>query len=400
MMREDPGGQGPGAAVGSGKAAKGDPADRAPPGGRGQISPSSTTPMSDPRPQTAYQRWELASLAQEPGHKVIDEAAAAAAAAEQLARELRSARETGLQQAPARRLIYIPTACMAIAGHGWTKRIRCVPTSARAGRRVAAEGHLRRFGRRTGCQPAAGRASMIRPSRLPLARLHKGDPVLVAEDDVFTNHIHADDLARLLALALFRGKPNRAYNATDDSQLRMGEYFDLVADAVGLPRPPRCPGPISSLLPLISRLGLPRTRCAPGPPWGRACRRRPASWGAALTSLSSVTVSFRTSSVNLAGGWGSRRRAPPSPARSSTRGGAEVSTAEPGRAPPAAASGSAPPAPPATSARVGSCTPSPRLVREGLGCEHAPLNAEAQLGGSWSGSPGRPRPRASARSGT
>lgn len=54
--------------------------------------------MSDHRPQTAYQRWELASLAQEPGHKVVDEAAAAAAAAEQLARELRSARETGLQQ--------------------------------------------------------------------------------------------------------------------------------------------------------------------------------------------------------------------------------------------------------------------------------------------------------------
>jgi nucleoside-diphosphate-sugar epimerase len=77
--------------------------------------------------------------------------------------------------------------------------------------------------------------------RLPLARLHKGEPVLAADDDVFTNHIHADDLARLLALALFRGRPNRAYNASDDSSLRMGEYFDLVADALGLPRPPRLP---------------------------------------------------------------------------------------------------------------------------------------------------------------
>ena len=71
--------------------------------------------------------------------------------------------------------------------------------------------------------------------------LLKGDPVLVAEDDVFTNHIHADDLARLSALALFRGRPNRAYNATDDSTMRMGDYFDLVADACGLPRPPRLP---------------------------------------------------------------------------------------------------------------------------------------------------------------
>jgi nucleoside-diphosphate-sugar epimerase len=75
--------------------------------------------------------------------------------------------------------------------------------------------------------------------RLPLARLHKGEPVLRAADDVFTNHIHADDLARLLALALFRGRPGRAYNACDDSQLAMGDYFDLVADACGLPRPPR-----------------------------------------------------------------------------------------------------------------------------------------------------------------
>ena len=47
------------------------------------------------RPQTAYQRWELASLGQEPVRNAADEAASAA---EQLARELRNARETGLQQ--------------------------------------------------------------------------------------------------------------------------------------------------------------------------------------------------------------------------------------------------------------------------------------------------------------
>lgn len=106
---------------------------------------------------------------------------------------------------------------------------------------MAAEAQLRRFGRRTGCRVSLLRAPGIYDSaeRLPLARLHKGEPVLRAEDDVFTNHIHADDLARLLALALFRGRPGRAYNACDDSQLAMGDYFDLVADACGLPRPPR-----------------------------------------------------------------------------------------------------------------------------------------------------------------
>jgi nucleoside-diphosphate-sugar epimerase len=63
--------------------------------------------------------------------------------------------------------------------------------------------------------------------------------VLRREDDVFTNHIHADDLARACVLALLRGLPQRAVNVCDDSQLLMGDYFDLAADLAGLPRPER-----------------------------------------------------------------------------------------------------------------------------------------------------------------
>jgi nucleoside-diphosphate-sugar epimerase len=77
--------------------------------------------------------------------------------------------------------------------------------------------------------------------RLPVERLQKGTPALIANDDVYTNHIHADDLARLIRLALFRGLPQRVYHAVDDSDIRMGDYFDLVADAFALPRPPRLP---------------------------------------------------------------------------------------------------------------------------------------------------------------
>ena len=77
--------------------------------------------------------------------------------------------------------------------------------------------------------------------RLPLDRLQRGLPTLAAEDDVFTNHIHADDLARAVIAALFRGRAARVYNAVDDSQLRMGEYLDLVAAHAGLPLPPRLP---------------------------------------------------------------------------------------------------------------------------------------------------------------
>jgi nucleoside-diphosphate-sugar epimerase len=77
--------------------------------------------------------------------------------------------------------------------------------------------------------------------RLPLARLRSGAPALAAEDDVFSNHIHAEDLARICIAALFRGGRGRVYNAVDRSQLKMGVYFDLIADRCGLPRPPRLP---------------------------------------------------------------------------------------------------------------------------------------------------------------
>lgn len=75
--------------------------------------------------------------------------------------------------------------------------------------------------------------------RLPLARLKAGTPALQAADDVYTAHIHADDLARLSLAAISKGRAGRIYNAVDDSELRMADYFDLVADTFGLARPPR-----------------------------------------------------------------------------------------------------------------------------------------------------------------
>jgi nucleoside-diphosphate-sugar epimerase len=114
------------------------------------------------------------------------------------------------------------------------------PRNARARRRVDAERVLRDWARR-----AQGRLAIVRApgiyarERLPLERLAQGTPALLAADDVYTNHIHADDLARIVALALFRALPGRVYHAVDDSHMKMGEYFDAVADAFGLGRPPR-----------------------------------------------------------------------------------------------------------------------------------------------------------------
>jgi nucleoside-diphosphate-sugar epimerase len=119
------------------------------------------------------------------------------------------------------------------------------PRTARAQRRVDAERQVRFFGRTTGARASVLRIPGIyasdRPGGTPRERLLRNTPVLVAQDDVYTNHIHADDLARAVLAALWRGRPQRVYNASDDSALKMGDYFDLAADLYGLPRPPRLP---------------------------------------------------------------------------------------------------------------------------------------------------------------
>jgi nucleoside-diphosphate-sugar epimerase len=112
--------------------------------------------------------------------------------------------------------------------------------SPRARRRVAAEDCLREWAARRRVGLAILRVPGIyAPTRLPIERLKQRTPALVAEEDVHTNHIHADDLARAVVAALYRGRPNRAYNVSDDSEMKMGAWFDLVADAFHLPRPPR-----------------------------------------------------------------------------------------------------------------------------------------------------------------
>lgn len=117
------------------------------------------------------------------------------------------------------------------------------PGTARAWRRADAEARLRHYGRRTGATVSLLRIPGIyagdRAGGHPRERLQRGTPVLAAEDDVYTNHIHADDLARACVAALHRARPQRVLHVCDDSELRMGDYFDLAADLCGLPRPPR-----------------------------------------------------------------------------------------------------------------------------------------------------------------
>ena len=128
----------------------------------------------------------------------------------------------------------------------WVDESRPVnPMTPRAQRRVDAEARVRHLGR---LRASTVRVSVLRipgiyaPDReggTPRDRLLRGTPVLAREDDVFTNHIHADDLARACQLALWRGQPQRTYNVNDDSQLLMGDYFDMAAGLYGLAKPPR-----------------------------------------------------------------------------------------------------------------------------------------------------------------
>ena len=139
-------------------------------------------------------------------------------------------------------LVYISTSGVyGDCGGEWVSETRQVaPVNGRAVRRVDAERQLRAWGEALRVQVSILRAPGIYAAdRLPLERIRRGTPALISQDDSYTNHIHADDLARLAWAALFRGRSQRIYHAVDAHPLKMGDWFDSCADAFDLPRPPR-----------------------------------------------------------------------------------------------------------------------------------------------------------------
>ncbi len=140
------------------------------------------------------------------------------------------------------RFVYISTSGVyGDCGGALVDEMRAVnPQSPRARRRVDAEAQLALWCNLRGVALVILRAPGIYAAdRLPLERLRAGTPVLRDADDVYTNHIHADDLAAICVRALEDAAPGGIYNASDDSLLKMAAWFDLVADRAGLPRPPR-----------------------------------------------------------------------------------------------------------------------------------------------------------------
>ena len=117
------------------------------------------------------------------------------------------------------------------------------PQTDRAQRRVDAEAWLNAWGSRglprIHVLRIPGIYGLDREGGTPRERLQRNTPVLQAAEDVYTNHIHADDLARATVLALWRGKTLRSLHVSDDSDMMMGDYMDWAADLWQLPRPPR-----------------------------------------------------------------------------------------------------------------------------------------------------------------
>jgi len=143
-----------------------------------------------------------------------------------------------------RRLIYISTT--GVYGDHQGKRVTeatpVSPLSNRAQRRVDAERVLRLWGPANGVSVTILRVPGIYAlDRLPIERLQSQTPALPPEEDAYSNHIHSEDLARLVCAAVYHGKPQRIINTCDGEETKMGDYFDEVADAFGLDRPPRMP---------------------------------------------------------------------------------------------------------------------------------------------------------------
>ncbi|MEN9560012.1 MAG: hypothetical protein RLZZ502_1223 [Pseudomonadota bacterium] len=123
-------------------------------------------------------------------------------------------------------------------GQWLSERSRLQPESARAKRRVAAERLVRAAGWMVLRVPGIYAAN-----RLPHARLAQGTPVVLSSEDSYSNHIHADDLARLI-VHLMRArhrKPARVINVVDDQPMLMGDYFTLMAEHLAYAAPERWP---------------------------------------------------------------------------------------------------------------------------------------------------------------
>jgi nucleoside-diphosphate-sugar epimerase len=173
---------------------------------------------------------------------------------------------------PRRIVLISTTGVYGDCGGDWVDEDRPPnPQADRARRRFDAENRLRDFGARHDVETVILRvAGIYGPGRLPEERLRRGEPVLREEESPWSNRIHVDDLAQACVAAMRRGRDSAVYNATDGHPSTMTDYFNRVADALGLPRPPQvslaetADGPSLARGPRLDPIGEARARMSEG----------------------------------------------------------------------------------------------------------------------------------------
>jgi nucleoside-diphosphate-sugar epimerase len=142
------------------------------------------------------------------------------------------------KQWPAKIVLISTTGVYGNCGGRWiTEDAPINPQTERACRRVDAERQLRQW-----CDARQIPCAILRvpgiygPRRLPRARLEHSLPVLAEAESPYSNRIHVDDLIRA-CLAAVSGDFTGVVHVSDGHPSTMTDYFNRVADALGLPRP-------------------------------------------------------------------------------------------------------------------------------------------------------------------
>jgi len=139
------------------------------------------------------------------------------------------------------RVVYISTSGVYgdVRGAWVTEESPVNPTVDRSRRRLDAEQVLQAWAARTGVPVAILRVPGIYgPGRLPVEVVKSGRPILSEAESMYTNRIHADDLANICVVAGEAHSPPGIYNVSDGHPGSMAQYFKAVADLLGVPRPP------------------------------------------------------------------------------------------------------------------------------------------------------------------
>ena len=147
----------------------------------------------------------------------------------------------GTDALPAR-VVLVSTSGVYGDCHGeWVDESRPArPDADRAHRRFDAETRLRRWAGEHAVPFVILRVPGIYgPGRLPVERLTRRLPVLREAESPWSNRVHVDDLVSACLAAARHGVTGAVYNISDGHPSTMTDYFNQVADAVGLPRPPQ-----------------------------------------------------------------------------------------------------------------------------------------------------------------